>query len=497
MGYVLYQSTSWEFDIGNYNGYVAKVTAGSPVVGKWTHVVGVYDSVTNSASLYLDGVLMGTVGPSSTYSPNTNAAVPFRIGACTPNVYPFYGEVDEVAFFNRALTAAEIAQRFDHATAGGTNYFTALIKTDLATSMLNSNSSAYLRLPFTLSDTNGVSQMHLRMKYNDGFIAYLNGVEVARDNAPSVPDWNSAAETQRAALDSTQAADFGISDYVELLQTGTNVLAIQGLNVSPTNLNFLLGSELEIASSTVWQTNAGYFFTPTPGAMNAESVENPGPLLSQAGYSPAVPVTTNSITVTCLVAQALGPVSSVTLNWRVMYEATNRTLTMCDDGAHGDGAAGDGVYGAIIPNQTGGVTNYTAGQMVRWYITATDTSSRASRLPVYSAGIATEEYFGTVIDPGFTVSTLPVIYLYVSNYANGIGVDDPIRGVGGQMSVYYDGEFYDNVFMKVRGNTTRDYLKKSHTIEFNSGPAPIHEGPLLGGVGQVDGSRPPQLWLRL
>jgi len=27
--------------------------------------------------------------------------------------------------------------------------------------------------------------------------------------------------------------------------------------------------------------------------------------------------------------------------------------------------------------------------------------------------------------------------------------------------------------------------------------APIHEGPLLGGVGQVDGSRPPQLWLRL
>ena len=28
-------------------------------------------------------------------------------------------------------------------------------------------------------------------------------------------------------------------------------------------------------------------------------------------------------------------------------------------------------------------------------------------------------------------------------------------------------------------------------------PAPIHEGRMLGGIGQVDGPRRPQLWLRL
>jgi hypothetical protein len=27
--------------------------------------------------------------------------------------------------------------------------------------------------------------------------------------------------------------------------------------------------------------------------------------------------------------------------------------------------------------------------------------------------------------------------------------------------------------------------------------APIHEGRMLGGIGQVDGPRRPQLWLRL
>ncbi len=44
------------------------------------------------------------------------------------------------------------------------------------------------------------------------------------------------------------------------------------------------------------------------------------------------------------------------------------TLTMFDDGAHGDGAAGDGIYGATIPLQT-------AGSTVSYTITATDSTA--------------------------------------------------------------------------------------------------------------------------
>ena len=47
------------------------------------------------------------------------------------------------------------------------------------------------------------------------------------------------------------------------------------------------------------------------------------------------------------------------------------TLTMFDDGAHGDGAAADGVYAATIPAQTGGTT-------VSWSITATDSATNTA-----------------------------------------------------------------------------------------------------------------------
>ncbi|HYV29969.1 MAG TPA: CotH kinase family protein, partial [Candidatus Binatia bacterium] len=63
---------------------------------------------------------------------------------------------------------------------------------DLRSRMLGRNSSAYLRVPFQVSDP-GFETIKLRLRYNDGFIAYLNGHEVARRNAPEKPQWNSNA----------------------------------------------------------------------------------------------------------------------------------------------------------------------------------------------------------------------------------------------------------------------------------------------------------------
>ena len=35
------------------------------------------------------------------------------------------------------------------------------------------------------------------MRYDDGFVAYLNGTEIARRNAPVTPGWDSTATTDR------------------------------------------------------------------------------------------------------------------------------------------------------------------------------------------------------------------------------------------------------------------------------------------------------------
>jgi hypothetical protein len=74
----------------------------------------------------------------------------------------------------------------------GTNY-TPAIGLDLGAAMSNVNASAYLRVPFNVPDPGLFKALTLRMRYDDGFVAYLNGTEIARRNAPPTNAWNSTA----------------------------------------------------------------------------------------------------------------------------------------------------------------------------------------------------------------------------------------------------------------------------------------------------------------
>ncbi|MCX5684067.1 MAG: CotH kinase family protein, partial [Planctomycetota bacterium] len=61
--------------------------------------------------------------------------------------------------------------------------------------------------------------------------------------------------------------DINISDHLNLLHTGANVLAIQGLNKTAGDLDFLIVPEL--ADLDVTATGERYFATPSPGWANA------------------------------------------------------------------------------------------------------------------------------------------------------------------------------------------------------------------------------------
>ena len=144
--------------------------------------------------------------------------------------------------------------------------FTGFVVSGNVATMFSNNASIYTRQPFTVSSTNGLASLTLRVKYNDGFVAYLNGTEIARRNAPALVDWNSAATTSHSA---TVAEDIAIPTAVGLLASGANVLAIQGLNLSATNGDFFLQPQL-IGVLTPPATNA--FFSPvTPASANGAS----------------------------------------------------------------------------------------------------------------------------------------------------------------------------------------------------------------------------------
>ena len=53
---------------------------------------------------------------------------------------------------------------------------------------------------------------------------------------------------------------------------------------------------------------------------------------------------------------------------------------------------------------------------------------------------------------------------------------------GTRAAFFYDGEFYDNVFSRIRGGTSQNWPKKSYKIEFNDG----HHFRFRDGVPRVD-----------
>ncbi len=92
----------------NSNGVVNSSTATTILEkGKWYHVVGTYDG--NNVRAYLNGILKETTPLTGTIYDSTVSA---RIGAEDRAGYNFNGSIDQVAIYNRALTADEVKAHY-------------------------------------------------------------------------------------------------------------------------------------------------------------------------------------------------------------------------------------------------------------------------------------------------------------------------------------------------------------------------------------------------
>ena len=107
--------------------------------------------------------------------------------------------------------------------------------------------SVYLRIPFDLEDPGVLvagRKLVLRMKFDDGFVAYLNGVEVARSRAPENVRWDSRATGSGDDRGSLAFANFEVDQADKRLRSGRNVLAIHVLNVEARSSDMLGAAEL-------------------------------------------------------------------------------------------------------------------------------------------------------------------------------------------------------------------------------------------------------------
>ena len=115
--------------------------------------------------------------------------------------------------------------------------------------MRGSYISVFMRKNFFIQNPGNFTGLALSMDYEDGFVAYLNGAEVARRMmgvAGSPVYYDTPAEPHEAGV----PEEIDISSFTSLLTAGYNVLAIQAHNSSLKSTDFRIVPEL-IGQSTV------------------------------------------------------------------------------------------------------------------------------------------------------------------------------------------------------------------------------------------------------
>ena len=147
---------------------------------------------------------------------------------------------------------------------------------EILTTLEEATHGVYVRVPFHLDDASAVTELTLGMKYDNGFVAYLNGVEIVHDRAPQGATWFSTATdgTRRDAL-ALEYVQFDIGAHRGASIDGENVLAIHGLNEIVLDKTDMLLLPQLTARALGTEAHVGYFVQPTPGGANGDVAAGP------------------------------------------------------------------------------------------------------------------------------------------------------------------------------------------------------------------------------
>ncbi|BCU76447.1 CotH kinase family protein [Luteolibacter sp. LG18] len=350
--------------------------------------------------------------------------------------------------------------------AGGYTLGTTL--SDMKGTGASNYSTLYLRKSFTITQT--PQKLLLRLKYDDGCVVWINGHEVARKSAAS----GQLAYTALATTDHPASAfeEVTIDPADSVLVGGTNVIAVQGLNLTKNSSDFFFDLELKEvpAVSSV----------PTPGAKNSvyRAPNLVAPQARQVAHSPAQPVANQPVTITARITDPDG-MGAVSLAYQTVnpgsyirptdaaYATGWTSVTMVDDGTNGDVTAGDSTYTAVIPG-----TVQTNRRLVRYKVTFADALGNSQTVPydddeqknfayyVYDGLPSWQGAFrpGTTAVQTFSPSVLNTVPVYTL-VANGTDVIncqynsgyDETRFYG---TFVYDGVVYDNIQFRNRGEAS-------------------------------------------
>lgn len=159
--------------------------------------------------------------------------------------------------------------------------------------------SVFTRARFTLDDPGVVISLYLGVDYDDGYVAYVNGVEVARSSSmPAMgdPAWN-AVPTSRESSNGSVPNYGTLRNITPLalphLVVGENVLAIGVWNVNTTSTDLVLVPRLSIAPNWTRPDFDDILWSPGTYGVGYETATTPP--LARALIATSVPPGTFSV----------------------------------------------------------------------------------------------------------------------------------------------------------------------------------------------------------
>jgi hypothetical protein len=99
--------------------------------------------------------------------------------------------------------------------------------------------AVFIRRSFEVGETDDVRELVLSVLYDDGYVAYLNGVEIARQNVEGIPTY----QTQASAAHEANDFELVVVDP-SLLRVGKNTLAMIGVNRTLDSSDFSINATL-------------------------------------------------------------------------------------------------------------------------------------------------------------------------------------------------------------------------------------------------------------
>ncbi len=125
---------------------------------------------------------------------------------------------------------------------------------DDATTVPDGTLSIFTRTSFSVENKELINGMLMKLDFDDGYVAYINGTEVHRENmvgtAPLAYNATATIYTEPMLIQGQELPEIDLNNFLDLVQQGKNTLAIQVHNNSTGSSDLTLIPFLDLGSST-------------------------------------------------------------------------------------------------------------------------------------------------------------------------------------------------------------------------------------------------------